>query len=104
MPATDSDLSPLETETECTEFSATLPWYEASSHHCLICERFYPLGTFTGHVVETHGVSMVRYREQFPSDDLKEGINLTFYGKGEMWVRGKNVKRKGVIFIFFKKH
>jgi len=74
MPATDSDLSPLETETECTEFSATLPWYEASNHHCLICERFYALGTFNGHVVETHGVSMVRYREQFPSDDLKAEV------------------------------
>ena len=85
MPATDSDLSPLETETECTEFSATLPWYEASSHHCLICERFYPLGTFTGHVVETHGVSMVRYREQFPSDDLKEGIINKF---NILWERG----------------
>ena len=48
-----------------SEMTMSLAWYEGRHHHCLLCERFLPLGTFSNHVIDTHGLSMILYRFVF---------------------------------------
>lgn len=59
-------------ELELSNFMVSLPWYEARYHHCLICEKFYTLGTFSSHVLDAHGMSMVLYRYVFISPPSKQ--------------------------------